>query len=146
MTQLCLYHYDIWTVFPVTSLNIYRCSNQCLTIFGRKHLELGNNFSPKNISKYVDMPGTYTFNIKREQERKKGFSIGWVHTVSPACVYIFYLWMLLHHDHCRRKTTYKDLLTIDRIGHVTFQSFCCEIDLLSDDQEWTLVLREAQIR
>ena len=105
----------------------------------------GNNFTPENMPKYVDMPGSYTFSNKRWQLRKKGFSIGRVHTVSPVWGDIFYLRMLLHHDHCRGKTSYKDLRTIDGNEYDTYQSVCRQVGLLSDDQEWTLVLTEAAV-
>ena len=125
----------------------------------RKRRNIWNNFSPENMPKYVDMPGSYTFNNKRWQIRKRGFSIGRVHTVSPVWEDIFYLRMLLHHDYCRGKTSYKDLLTIDRIEYDTYQSVCRQVGLLSDDQviqliiilywlyyqEWTLVLTEAAV-
>ena len=94
----------------------------------------GNNFTPENMPKYVDMPGSYTFSNKRWQLRKRGFSIGRVHTVSPVWGDVFYLRMLLHHDHCRGKTSYRDLRTIDGNEYDTYQCVCRQVGLLSDDQ------------
>ena len=103
----------------------------------------GVNFSPHNMPKYVDMPATYTFRQKEWHIRKKGFSIGQVHTVNPLAGDVFYLRMLLHHDHCKGKTSYQDLLKIDGTVYDTYQSVCRQIGILSDDQEWSLVLTEA---
>ena len=35
---------------------------------GGKKEKLQNNFSPKNMPKYIDMPGSYRFNNKRWQK------------------------------------------------------------------------------
>ena len=56
---------------------------------------------------------------------------------------VFYLRMLLHNQHCCGKTSFKDMLTIDETVHDSYQSVCRQLGLLSDDQEWTLVLTEA---
>ena len=56
---------------------------------------------------------------------------------------VFYLRMLLHNEHCCGKTGFKDMLTIDGTVHDSYQSVCRQLGLLSDDQEWTLVLTEA---
>lgn len=103
----------------------------------------GTNFIPENMPKYVDMPGSYTFRNKKWHIRKQGFSIGRVHTVNPLAGDVFYLRMLLHNEHSKGKTSYQDLLTIDGTTHDTYQSVCRQIGLLSDDQEWSLVLTEA---
>ena len=95
------------------------------------------------MPKYVDMPGSYTFSSKKWHIRKRGFQIGRVHTVNPLAGDVFYLRMLLHHDHSRGKTSYQDLLTINGTQQDTFQSVCRQIGLLSDDQEWSQVLTEA---
>ena len=109
-----------------------------LTAFFRLNAEEkekhGTNFVAGNMPKYVDMPGSYTFSKKEWHIRKRGCSIGRVHTVNPLAGDVFYLRMLLHHDHCRGKTSYQDLLTIDGTQHDTYQSVCRHIGLLSDDQ------------
>jgi len=103
----------------------------------------GTNFNPQNMPKYVDMPGTYTFRDKNWNIRKRGFSIGRVHTVSPLAGDVFYLRILLHNDHSRGKTSFQDMLTIDGTQYDTYQSVCRQIGLLSDDEEWSMVLTEA---
>ena len=103
----------------------------------------GTSFIPQTLPKYVDMPATYVFRDKQWNIRKKGFSIGRVPTVNPLAGDVFYLRMLLHHDHSRGKTSFQDMLTINGTKHDTYQSVCRQIGLLSDDQEWTMVLSEA---
>ena len=104
----------------------------------------GRDFKPINMPTYVEMPGKYTFNKpkKQWQVRQKGFLLGRVHTVSPLVRDVFYLRFLLHDDHCRGKISYRDLLTIDGEEHETYQSVCCHLGLLSDDEEWAMVLTE----
>ena len=64
----------------------------------------------------------------------------WLFTLSGD---VFYLWMLLQHDHSRGKISFEDLRTIDGEIYESYQAVCRELDLLSDDQEWSTVLMEA---
>ena len=66
----------------------------------------GPNFDPRVLPMYVDMPQTYTFNNKKWKIRKRGLSIGRVHTVNPLAGDVFYLRILLHNNHCRGKTSF----------------------------------------
>ena len=108
---------------------------------------LGKDFKPKNMPTYSDMPLTYTYDrlSKKRKVRQRGFSVGRIHNVSPTSGDVFYLKMLLNNQHCCRKTSFKDMLTIDETFHESYQSVCRELGLLSDDQEWTLVLTEAAV-
>ena len=51
--------------------------------------------------------------------------------------------MLLYHDHCRGKTSFEDLKTLDNVVQESYQAVCRELGLLSDDHEWSTVLIEA---
>ena len=67
-----------------------------------------------------------------------------MHTVNPLAGETFYLRILLHDDHCRGKTSFDDMKTLEN-GRVceTFQETCRELGLLKDDLEWRRVLEES---
>ena len=71
--------------------------------------------------------------------------MGRVHTVNPLSGDVFYLRILLHNDHCRGKTTFEELMSIDGTRYETYQEVCRELGLLSDDQEWLAALRDASV-
>ena len=104
---------------------------------------LGDDFNPADMPKYIDMPESYTFRDKEWHVRKRGLSIGRVHTVNPLAGDVFYLRMILHNDHSRGKTSFDDLLEVDGIQYDSYQAVCRQLGLLSDDQEWSMVLQEA---
>ena len=118
-----------------------------LTAFFKRNAEEklaeGETYDPRSKSKYVDMPGSFTFRGKEWHVRKQGQSIGRIHTVNPLAGDVFYLRMLLHHDHCRGKTSFMELRTIGDDVYDTYQAVCRELGLLSDDQEWNSVLTHA---
>ena len=118
-----------------------------LTAFFRyntqKKAAQGADYNPATMSKYVDMPQEYTFKKKEWHPRQRGCSIGRVHTVNPLAGDVFYLRLLLHHDHCKGKTSFEDLKTLDNVVQESYQAVCRELGLLSDDQEWSTVLIEA---
>ena len=98
---------------------------------------------------YVEMPELYRYDkTKKQWIRRKARSedtvIGRVHTVNPLAGEAFYLRILLHNDHCRGKTSFEDMKTLNG-GKVceTYQEVCRELGLLRDDQEWHQVLEEA---
>ena len=103
----------------------------------------GADFNQSDYPTYVDMPNTYVLKNKQWKVREKGFSIGRVHTVNPLAGDVFYLRMLLHHNHCRGKTSFEDLLEVDGEPFETYQAVCRHLGLLSDDQEWSTVLADA---
>ena len=69
--------------------------------------------------------------------------IGRIHSVNPLAGETFYIRILLHNDHCRGKTSFKDLLKLSN-GQLceTYQEVCRELGLLRDDQEWRRVLED----
>ena len=58
---------------------------------------------------------------------------------------VYYLRMLLHHDHCKRKTSFDDLKTIDDIQYESYQEVARMLGLLQDDQEWEEALAEGAV-
>ena len=82
----------------------------------------------------------------RRQARSEDTTIGRVHSVNPLAGEPFYLRILLHNDHCRGKTSFEDLRTLDS-GKVceTYQEVCRELGLLRDNLEWQHVLEDAAV-
>ena len=100
---------------------------------------------------YVDMPKLYKYDKTkkqwiRRQARSEDTTIGRVHSVNPLAGEPFFLRILLHNDHCRGKTSFEDLRTLDS-GKVceTYQEVCRELGLLRDDLEWQHVLEDAAV-
>ena len=62
--------------------------------------------------------------------------------MNPLAGDVFYLRMLLHHDHCKGKKSYEDLRTVDGNCLETYQEVCRVLGLLQDDKEWEEVLSE----
>ena len=58
---------------------------------------------------------------------------------------VFYLRMLLHHDHCKGKTSFEDLKTVDGVCLESYQEVCRSLGLLQDDREWEEVLTEGAV-
>ena len=106
----------------------------------------GQNFDPSKMPRYFELPETYTYHRdKKEWKTRQRIygSIGRVHTVNPLAGDVFYLRILLHHDHCRGKISFKDLRTIDGRLYDSHQEVCRVLGLLRDDQEWHTVLNNA---
>ena len=99
--------------------------------------------------RYIDMPKLYRYDKSKKQwirrkERSEDTTIGRIHSVNPLAGEAFYLRILLHNNHCRGKTSFEDMRTLEN-GTVceTYQEVCRELGLLRDDQEWKQVLEEA---
>ena len=106
-----------------------------------------NQKEPDTEVTYVDFPEHFTWKDKEWNQRKRGPSdtIGRIHVVNPAAGDVYYLRMLLHHDHCKGKKGFEDLRTID--GHTleTYQEVCRVLGLLQDDREWDEALEEGSL-
>ena len=103
-------------------------------------LAKGPDFDPSTMPRYIDFPKKYAYREKKWHLRQRGISIGRVHTVNPLAGDVFYLRILLHHDHCRGKISFIDLMTINGRLCDSYQEVCRELGLLRDDQEWSSVL------
>ena len=53
--------------------------------------------------------------------------------------------MLLHHDHCKGKTSYEELRMVDGVLQETYQEVCRMLGLLQDDSEWDEALNEGSV-
>ena len=98
--------------------------------------------------KYVDFPKEFTWNSKNKEwkVRKRCLdTIGRVHSMNPLAGDVFYLRMLLHHDHCKGKKSFEDLMSVDGILLETYQEVCRVLGLLQDDKEWEEVLTEGAL-
>ena len=122
-----------------------------LTAFFKLNEKLLNsaNVQVNELPTYVDMPKKFTFNKVRKEwlprkSNTEDVTIGRIHSVNPLAGETFYLRILLHMDHCKGKTSFKDMLTLPD-GRVckTYQEVCSKLGLLADDKEWQMVLEEA---
>ena len=97
------------------------------------------------MPRYVDIPTSYVYQKKEKKWSpcQCGCSIGRVHTVNPLAGDVFYLRILLHSDHCRGKTSFDDMMTIDARKFDSYQDVCRELCLLNDDEEWSSILTDA---
>ena len=106
--------------------------------------------STEEFLRYVDFPEEFVY-VQKDKKWKprvnQSDTIGRVHSVSPISGDVFYLRMLLHHDHCKGKTSFKDLCTLPGEADAceTFKEVCRNLGLLQDDQEWDLALTEAAL-
>ena len=65
--------------------------------------------------------------------------------MNPASGDVFFLRMLLHHDHCMGKTSFENLKTVDGELCESYQEVCRLLGLLQDDREWDDVLTEGSV-
>ena len=78
----------------------------------------------------------------RRRVNKKQFSLGQIHTVPNAAGDIFYLRILLNHEHSRGTSDFTDMLTLPLGQCETYKQVCEQLGLLQDDGEWIEVLSE----
>ena len=98
--------------------------------------------------KYEDFPSQYVFDPQHKfwKQRQRNFnSIGRIQTVHPNSGDVYYLRILLTHDHCKGKTPFQDLRTVNGHLHETYKEACRSLGLLQDDQEYHRVLQEAAL-
>ncbi len=118
-----------------------------LTAFFRLNAELkADNAGLDRMPRYVDMPKQYVYHSKNKRwdiRKQNSDTIGRVHSVGPATGDLYYMRMLLHHNHCRGKTSFTDLKTINGELCETYQSVCERLGLLEGDGEYVNALEEA---
>lgn len=105
-----------------------------------------NSMNPNTKVSYIRFPGSFVWDKKARKwkPREKDFgTIGRILTVHPIAGEVFYLRMLLSHDHSAGAKSFEDLRTVDGHIHLTFQDSCCELGLLLHDREWETVLQDA---
>ena len=103
---------------------------------------------PNTEIKYVDFPKHFTWDSSNKawKQRKGAFdTIGRVHSIHPAAGDVFFLRMLLHHDHCKGCTSFERLKTVNGDVLETYQEACRALGLLQDDNEWDDALAEGAV-
>ena len=121
------------------SVESQRCTE--LTEFFTFNLE-----HPETKVTYCDFPEHFTWKNKEWKERKRSSdSIGRIHVVNPVAGDVYYLRILLHHDHCKGKNSFNDLRTLDGVLLETYQEVCRGLGLLQDDEEWDQALTEGAV-
>ena len=119
-----------------------------LTAFFQHNADQNQQEEPDKPT-YIDMPKLFRYDKSKKQwiKRKSNSEdtvIGRVHTVNPLAGEAFNLRNLLHNNHCRGKTSFQDMKTLESgRGCETYQEVCRELGLLRDDLEWQQVLEEA---
>ena len=98
--------------------------------------------------RYVDMPKKYTYNKKEKKwnkrdDKRKCDVVGRIDNIHPSAGDRFYLRMLLHSDHCKGKTSFEELKSVDGPPCESWKEVCQKLGMLQDDREWEMVLEEA---
>ncbi|XP_076890293.1 uncharacterized protein LOC143541329 [Bidens hawaiensis] len=75
------------------------------------------------------------------ERRKLGFSIGRIHSVSPALGEAYFLRILL--NKVKGPTSFEDIRTVNGMVFPTFRDACYEHGLLDDDMEYIEAIKEA---
>jgi hypothetical protein len=92
---------------------------------------------------YVEFPTVFVWsrNKRKWDFRKRGFSIGRIHAVSPSQGEAYFLRILL--NKVRGPTSFDDILTVNGKTMPTFRDACYELGLLDDDMEYIEAIHEA---
>ncbi|XP_076908821.1 uncharacterized protein LOC143565856 [Bidens hawaiensis] len=92
---------------------------------------------------YIEFPTKFVWKIdKREwQPRKKGFSIGRIHSVSHSLGEAYYLRIML--NKVKGPTTFEEIRTVNNVVFPTFRDACYAYGLLDDDNEFVEAIVEA---
>ena len=72
-------------------------------------------------------------------------TIGRLVALHPSKGDVYFLRMLLCHDHCIGKTSYDDMLMVNGEKCETYQAVCAQLGLLADDSEWDAALADAAL-
>ena len=98
--------------------------------------------------RYVDMPQKYTYNKKEKKwdkrsDKRKCDVVGRIDNIHPSAGDRFYLRMLLNSNHCKGKTSFEELKSVDGSERGSWKEVCQRLGMLQDDREWEMVLEEA---
>ena len=107
-----------------------------------------NQENPETMITYVDFPESLTWNTGEKQwkwRKNASDTIGRVHSVHPAAGEVYYLRMLLHHEHSKGKVSFAHLMSVDGVHQESYQEVCRIIGLLQDDREWDEALTEGAL-
>ena len=118
------------------------------TVESQRCTELTEFFSynrdhPETSVTYVEFPEQFTWKDKEWVQRKRlSDTIGRVHVVNPVAGDIYFLRILLHHEHCKGKSSFDELRTVGGELMESYQEVCRCLGLLQDDNEWDQALTE----
>ena len=105
-----------------------------------------NKQNPQTNVTYCDFPEHFTWRDNKWHERKRfSGTIGRINVVNPVAGDVYYLRILLHHDHCKGKISFEDLRTVDGQALESYQEVCQSLGLLQDDKEWDQALTEGTV-
>ena len=107
-----------------------------------------NMENPETKVTYVDFPEVFTWSTGEKQwkiRKNVSATIGRIHSVHPVAGEVYYLRMLLHHEHAKGKTSFDHLKTVDGVVQESYQEVCRILGLLQDDQEWDEALSEGSL-
>ncbi|CAH9128946.1 unnamed protein product, partial [Cuscuta epithymum] len=92
---------------------------------------------------YAEMPFRFVWKRATREwvPRKRGFAIGRLFYVPPACGELFYLRCLL--NVVRGPTCFEDIKKVDGVQYDTFRDACYALGLLNDDKEYIDAIKEA---
>jgi hypothetical protein len=106
-----------------------------------------NQNNPGTNVTYCDFPEKYTWNksTKKWTVRRGALdTIGRVLTIHPLAGEVYFLRMLLNHEHSKGAISYEYLRTVNGQCCETFQKACQELGLLQNDNEWDSALGDAE--
>jgi len=112
-----------------------------------------DNPTEENVTlKYVDFPEKYvwhqrskTWEKRKEVTSIKKEAIGTLPLLQPNMGDIFYLKLLLTHNHCKGKKSETDLRTVGGTTFDTCKETCMALGILGDDTEWYKCLDEVEV-
>ena len=92
---------------------------------------------------YSEFPNKFVYDRKTRTwtERKPGFSVGRITSVSPSSGELYYLRILL--TKIRGPTSFDDIKKVEGVIHKTFKEACFARGLLKDDREYIAAIQEA---
>ena len=112
-----------------------------------------NPNGPNCNVKYIDFPSYYTFTQRNKTWKPRSVvtgiykeMIGRLPIVSILHGDVWYLRLLLTHDHCKGKTSETDLRTVFGTTYDTCKEACYELGILQDDNEWRRALSEIEFQ
>ncbi|XP_024963105.1 uncharacterized protein LOC112503276 [Cynara cardunculus var. scolymus] len=94
---------------------------------------------------YVEIPTKFVWKLeeRRWDRRKKGFSIGRIHLVSPTLGEAYYLRILL--NKVKGPKSFQDIRTVNGNIFLTFRDACYALGILDDDKEYIDAIEEANL-
>ncbi|XP_024961843.1 uncharacterized protein LOC112502220 [Cynara cardunculus var. scolymus] len=94
---------------------------------------------------YVELPTKFVWKLeeRRWDRRKKGFTIGRIHSVSPTLREAYYLRILLNKVKCPK--SFEDIRTVNGNIFPTFRDACYALGVLDDDMEFIDAIEEANL-